>query len=180
MKLFTALTLLSTTTSQEYARINKLRGADLSSKTIKLTHDAAHLSLNSVHLESGDDAAEMAACAAHAEKDCSGSCTWCVSGAVASGCYPTSMTGRLPAGVFACSSVKLEDGGVVEDAKEVAEESIEGFESAADEVMIPKSQFFNLKQGITLTLTSDAVDNDFCDPNSDVSLAGYMNGELRY
>lgn len=41
----------------------------------------------------------------------------------------------------------------------------------------PKSQFFNLKQGITLTLTSDAVDNEFCDPNSDVSLAGYMNGE---
>jgi cathepsin A (carboxypeptidase C) len=39
----------------------------------------------------------------------------------------------------------------------------------------PKSQFFNLKQGITLTLTSDAVDNEFCDPNSDVSLAGYMN-----
>jgi cathepsin A (carboxypeptidase C) len=85
------------------------------------------------------------------------------------------MTGRLPAGVFACSSVKLEEGGVVEEAKEVAEESIEGIESAADEVTVPKSQFFNLKQGITLTLTSDAVDNDFCDPNSDVSLAGYMN-----
>lgn len=39
-------------------------------------------------------------------------------------------------------------------------------------------QTFNLKENITLTLSSAVVDKDFCDPSSPLSLAGYMNGEI--
>lgn len=38
-------------------------------------------------------------------------------------------------------------------------------------------QTFNLKENITLTLSSAEVDKNFCDPSSPLSLAGYMNGE---
>jgi hypothetical protein len=41
-----------------------------------------------------------------------------------------------------------------------------------------KVQTFNLKENITLTLSSAEVDKNFCDPSSPLSLAGYMNGEI--
>ncbi len=91
------------------------------------------------------------------------SCSWCLSGAVPSACYPTSMTFKLPAGVFQCDK----------DAEAVAEETPTS--SAVDS---KKVQTFNLKESITLTLSSSEVDKDFCDASSPLSLAGYMNGEL--
>jgi hypothetical protein len=155
-------------------------GADSISPTkkigsIKLTHVPPASS--GIHLDEatatelqlaalgGDDAAELlAACQPFTEEDrCNSSpeCSWCKSGAVASACYPASFTARLPAGVFECANQ-------VNVRKDAVKEMEEGG---------LKSQYFNLKQGITLTLTSDSVDKEFCDPNSDVSLAGYMNGE---
>lgn len=41
-----------------------------------------------------------------------------------------------------------------------------------------KVQTFDLKENITLTLSSAEVDKNFCDPSSPLSLAGYMNGEI--
>ena len=38
-------------------------------------------------------------------------------------------------------------------------------------------QTFNLKEGVTLTMSAGEVDKDFCDASSPVSLAGYMSGE---
>jgi hypothetical protein len=191
MKLAIALTLLSTTHSQEYARINKLRGVDLGSspKKIKLTNNRIDAS-NAIHLDAatklelalhkikvGDDAADLAACAAHTTVDeCSGTCSWCDSKAVSSACYPTEMTGRLPAGVFECAT-KEEREEVVTSRLERLVDRLEDLKKKDEKVV--RSEFFNLKEGITLTLTSDAVDKEFCDPNSDVSLAGYMNGESR-
>ena len=83
------------------------------------------------------------------------------------------MTNRLPAGVFDCASKKGEA------VPFVAEEAVEEAEETVKEKTAVRSEFFNLKSGITLTLSSDAVDKEFCDPNSDVSLAGYMNGEFQ-
>ena len=135
----------------------------------------------------GNDADDLAACSAlESATDCtagSASCTWCESKAVSSACYPSGMTSRLPAGVFDCSSAnnagdsKVKKGETttpLQKAKEVIEEAVEEVKPKTT----LRSEFFNLKSGITLTLTSDMVDKEFCDPNSDVSLAGYMNGEL--
>jgi hypothetical protein len=172
MKPAIALSLLSAAASQEYAPITKLRG--VSPQTIKLQNardqtvrlDPAtklELALRSVHVKVvGDDAASLAACASHPQEECSDSCTWCVSKAVSSACYPSGMAGRLPAGVFECEQTEQ----VAKEAEEVAEEEL-------------RSEFFHLKQGITLTMSSGAVDKEFCDPNSGVSLAGYMNGEQK-
>jgi hypothetical protein len=204
MKFTAALSLLvSTTHAQEYSRMTQLRGAELNTPpkkkvgTVKLTHASLIGGKNTVHLDpstlvslalssaSGDDAAELALCQPFAnEKECNASptCSWCKSGAVSSSCYPSDFTARLPAGVFECAS-KSEVG---ERARMVAsrmERLEERIISKAEEVVVEvaekklKSEFFNLKHGITLTLTSDSVDKEFCDPNSDVSLAGYMNGE---
>jgi hypothetical protein len=205
MKLAIALSFLSLATSEEYARINKLRGAELSSPKlakIQLSRDdtsASHhvhldpsdkLELNrlldpsiksdvkvgGVDIKVGDDAQDIAACAAHTtSSDCSeNNCSWCESKAVSSSCYPSSMVGRLPAGVFECGAkVSVE-----ESSQDVAKEEDTVEEMVAEEEKKQvRSEKFNLKEGITLTLSSDAVDKDFCDPNSDVSLAGYMNGE---
>ncbi|KAL7504889.1 hypothetical protein ACHAXN_002443 [Cyclotella atomus] len=203
MKLAIALSFLSLATSEEYARINKLRGAELSSPKlakIQLSRDdtsASHhvhldpsdkLELNrlldpsiksdvkvgGVDIKVGDDAQDIAACAAHTtSSDCSeNNCSWCESKAVSSSCYPSSMVGRLPAGVFECGAkVSVE-----ESSQDVAKEEDTVEEMVAEEEKKQvRSEKFNLKEGITLTLSSDAVDKDFCDPNSDVSLAGYMN-----
>ena len=42
---------------------------------------------------------------------------------------------------------------------------------------IKATQTFILEEGVTLTLDSAEVDKEFCDASSDLSLAGYMNGE---
>jgi cathepsin A (carboxypeptidase C) len=100
----------------------------------------------------------------------------------------------LPAGVFECASKTVveergemvrsrgerieERGGILGKIEDVVEGAAEDVAEVFGEKIVEKelkSQYFNLKEGITLTLTSDAVDKDFCDPNSDVSLAGYMN-----
>jgi len=91
------------------------------------------------------------------------SCSWCLSGAVPSACYPALMTSKLPAGVFQCDK----------EAEEAAEETL-----TASAVDSKKVQTFNLKESITLTLSSSEVDKDFCDASSPLSLAGYMNGEF--
>lgn len=172
--------------------------------TVKLIHDTTIGGKNTVHFDSatlvslalssasGDDAAELALCQPFAnEKECNASptCSWCKSGAVSSACYPSEFTARLPAGVFECASksevgesvvVSEERSRMVASRMERLEERIiNKAESVVEEVAQKKlkSEFFNLKHGITLTLTSDSVDKEFCDPNSDVSLAGYMNGE---
>ncbi|KAL3759807.1 hypothetical protein ACHAWU_007551 [Discostella pseudostelligera] len=88
------------------------------------------------------------------------SCSWCLSGAVPSACYPALMTSKLPAGVFQCDK----------EAEEAAEETL-----TASAVDSKKVQTFNLKESITLTLSSSEVDKDFCDASSPLSLAGYMN-----
>jgi cathepsin A (carboxypeptidase C) len=70
------------------------------------------------------------------------------------------MIGRLPPGVFECSggsSVKVEESAPVEPESK------------------KKKETFNLKEGVTLTLSSGEVDRDFCDASSPLSLAGYMN-----
>lgn len=155
----------------EYARINKLRGAELSSPKLHKIHLQGDGTSNKVHLDhstlvklqTGDDAADLAACAAHTSSaECVDTCSWCESKAVSSACYPASMVGRLPAGVFECGSAAKSS---------LKEEKVEKKETG-------RSESFNLKEGITMTLSSDAVDGDFCDPNSQLSLAGYMNGEL--
>ncbi|KAL3778858.1 hypothetical protein HJC23_001469 [Cyclotella cryptica] len=170
--------------------------------TVKLTHASTIGGKNTVHLDpatlvslslsaaSGDDAAELAICQPFAdEKECNASptCIWCKSGAVSSACYPSEFTARLPAGVFECASKNQvgENVAVSEERARMVASRMERLEdrivSKAEEVVEEvvekklKSEFFNLKHGITLTLTSDSVDKEFCDPNSDVSLAGYMN-----
>jgi hypothetical protein len=154
MKLSIALTLLSTTYSQEHA----LHGVHLGSPPNKL--DAAtelELALHKVNV--GDDAADLAACAAHATIDeCTGPCSWCVSKAVSSACYPTEMTGRLPAGVIECAT-KEEREEMVISKMDRSVHRLADLKKKDEKVV--RSEFFNLKEGITLTLTSDALDKEF-------------------
>jgi hypothetical protein len=86
------------------------------------------------------------------------------------------MTGNLPAAVFECAT-KEERKEMVTSKMDRLVHRLEDFEKKEEKKKV-RSEYFNLKQGITLTLTSDVVDREFCDPNSDVSLSGYMNGEF--
>ena len=72
------------------------------------------------------------------------------------------MTARLPAGVFQCDKTTT---------------ILEAAETPAAAAVSKKVQTFNLKESITLTLSSAEVDKSFCDASSPLSLAGYMNGE---
>jgi len=91
------------------------------------------------------------------------SCSWCDSGAVKSACYPTVLTPKLAEGVFRCDK-RVEKATVEEPAG--AEEP---------KMSTRKIETFNLKEGITLTMSAADVDKDFCDASSPLSMAGYMN-----
>lgn len=79
------------------------------------------------------------------------------------------MARKLPAGVFQCSKSSVVSVGASSPS------AVDAIEETVEEEVAVKSQTFNLKEGISLTLTTDSVDKEFCDPNSEVSLAGYMN-----
>ena len=106
------------------------------------------------------------------------SCSWCVSGAIPSACYPTSMVSQLAGGVFQCdkkettSTTTTTTFDVQHQAAEMAPAA-----AAVAATSSKKVQTFNLKESITLTLSSSEVDKSFCDASSPLSLAGYMNGK---
>lgn len=125
----------------------------------------------------------LATCGAlSSDSDCNSnkSCTWCVSGAVPSACYPSSMTSRLAAGVFDCSGGERAAGAAASSAEAVMESFSPPQEKPKGEKAEKKKakETFNLKAGVTLTLDSAEVDGDFCDASSPLSLAGYMTGEF--
>eukprot|EP00956_Cyclotella_meneghiniana_P005538 scaffold7120_cov49-Cyclotella_meneghiniana.AAC.4 len=150
---------------EKVAKIQLNRGNNSNRGIIQLTPEMHHA------LQTTNDAEDFAACSAHkSSNDCSNnsndSCTWCESKAVSSACYPSDKVGKLPAGVFECANASVTVEAVQDEGATVKEENAKS---------VKKAETFNLKSGITLTLSSDAVDNEFCDPNS-ASLAGYMNG----
>jgi hypothetical protein len=150
-----------------------IRGADLSTTSIAGPRLTALPLLNAA---AGDDdtnntddlVTTCASLSASGQSGCNAndSCSWCLSGAIPSACYPATMTARLPAGVFQCDKTTA----IVEAAETPAA-------AAAATAVSKKVQTFNLKESITLTLSSAEVDKSFCDASSPLSLAGYMNGE---
>jgi len=120
-----------------------------------------------------DDMATQAKCQPLYESECDRArdCTWCVSRAVPSGCYASSLVTRLPERTFECSAAGTTTASAsssassAETKKETKEEKNEVFE------------VFDFAGGTTLTLSSAEVDKAFCDASSPISLAGYMNGE---
>ena len=138
----------------EFKRIHTLRGASPDDVTPSGAIPRRNLS----------DADDVQKCLANKDRDgCNGQdiCTWCESKAVASACYPTQRTAQLAQSVFKCDSVSLE-----REAPSVDE---------AEPEKKPRVQTsFNLKEGITLTMSSDVVDKDFCDGSS-TGMAGYMS-----
>ncbi len=90
------------------------------------------------------------------------------------------VSGRLSSNQFK-KLMQLRGGGgdhITKVTAVVAEEMEDDTSSTTNQNTIKKIQTFNLKEGITLTLSSDEVDKSFCDPSSPLSLAGYMNGEF--
>lgn len=132
-------------------------------------------------LEDGDDSnAAMAAqvkCMAFKEtNECNADadCTWCEAGAVPSACYGSVMSEKLPSGTFKCghkSSTESTSSVVVEGVLNDAEEKIDNIAGKVDKTL----EIFDLKEGMTHTLSSAEVDKTFCDASSPLSLAGYMN-----
>lgn len=113
-----------------------------------------------------DEAAAIAKCTPLTDKvgcNANDSCTWCESGATGNACYPSMLTKELPSAVFKC------------DGKEEA--SVLKKEDKTKKATNLNVQTFNLKEGVTLTMSAGEVDKDFCDASSPVSLAGYMSGE---
>jgi hypothetical protein len=102
------------------------------------------------------------------------SCSWCVSGAIPSACYPASMVSQLAGGVFQCDK-KETTSTTTTTTFDVQHQAAEMTPAAA--TSSKKVQTFNLKESITLTLSSSEVDKSFCDASSPLSLAGYMNGK---
>ena len=113
-----------------------------------------------------DEAEAIAKCTPLTDKvgcNANDSCTWCESGATGNACYPSMLTKELPSAVFKC------------DGKEEA--SVLKKEDKTKKATNVNVQTFNLKEGVTLTMSAGEVDKDFCDASSPVSLAGYMSGE---
>ena len=149
-----------------YKKMSQLRGADLGSSP----RTASRATVGDDNI--ADEAALLAKCMALSDDkgcDADASCTWCTAGAVPSACYPTVMSSKLPAGVFECS--KKASSSAVKIEQPVAQESKKVSSTK-------KGQTFNLKEGVTLTLSASEVDPNFCDASSPLSEAGYMNGEL--
>ena len=151
--------LITTTTAQHYGeadaqfkKMAALRGVSASSK------------IGSSGF--ADEAAAIAKCTPLADKvgcNANDSCTWCESGATGNACYPSMLTKQLPSAVFKC------------DGKEEA--SVPKNVDKTKKATGVNVQTFNLKEGVTLTMSAGEVDKDFCDASSPVSLAGYMSGE---
>lgn len=124
----------------------------------------------------GDDQADLSTCSALGEQascNSSASCSWCRSGAVPSACYPSALTSRLPPGVFEC------DGGEAEvEEKDGGAANVRSFVEDVVGRKEKRVETFNLKEGVTLTMSSGEVDKNFCDASSPLSLAGYMDGEF--
>ena len=176
-------------TGAQYKRMSQLRGVSLSSSPKQRSAVRSTITFSDPN-----DAELLKTCAALAASDsCDANdvCTWCEAGAVPNECVPVQMAGKLPQGVFRCSKsahsskeVELEsifrtreaDSSLAETLKGVVEEALEVVEEQTEKAS--KSQTFHLKEGVTLTLSTDAVDKDFCDSSSPLSLAGYMSGEL--
>jgi len=165
-----------------YKKMSQLRGADLSSSP--RTTGGGGSSNQRPLLTGGDEEAELLAkCTALPEMgDCDAdeSCAWCVAGAVPSACYPAMMTSMLPEGVFECNkknpsaALPTSVGSVGEELAKAIFEDLDLVEE--EEPLLKKRvQTFNLKEGITLTLSAGEVDPNFCDASSNLSMAGYMN-----
>lgn len=171
----------------QYKRMKTIRGSS-SPPRARFVPPSASVGSEAGAVVVDDEGELLAACQALSPGGKGGcnandSCTWCVAGAVPSSCYPKSMAGRLPAGVFECGS----SGGDAVDvgspsATEVEEEDpvaeAEAASPSSHEESSPKKkkmQTFNLKEGVTLTLDAAEVDKNFCDASSPLSLAGYMN-----
>jgi len=166
MKLAVALALAlssSVAAQQHYQKVNYVRGAKSQTRpvlTASLSSDADDAACFSV-TERGD-------CSANAL------CSWCTAGAVSDACYPASRVGDLPAGVFACGGNSVSVGAAA-PASSVSAGTAKKNESSEPKWMnTKKSQTFNLKQGVTLTMSSGEIDPEFCDSGSK-GLAGYMN-----
>ncbi len=139
-----------------------IRGADLATASTPGPRLPALPLLDAV----GKDDKLIKTCASlspRGKSDCNAndSCSWCLSKAIPSACYPATMTAKLASGVFQCDKTAT--------ILQAAETPAAAFSK--------KVQTFNLKEGITLTLSSSEVANSFCDASSQSSLAGYMNGE---
>ena len=76
------------------------------------------------------------------------------------------LTKELPSAVFKCD-------GKEEEEKNASVQNEDKTKKATN----VNVQTFNLKEGVTLTMSAGEVDKDFCDASSPVSLAGYMSGE---
>ncbi|KAL7541563.1 hypothetical protein ACHAXR_012801 [Thalassiosira sp. AJA248-18] len=144
----------------QYKKIKTIRGSSSPGATT-----TARLGLD------GEGSDIMTCMALSARDNCNANdiCTWCDAGAVPSACYPTELTAQLPEGVFDCSKRS----GVTTAKADVAAAPAE--DEKKEKKRGKNSQTFNLKEGVTLTLDSAEVDQNFCDASSPLSLAGYMN-----
>ncbi|EJK62148.1 hypothetical protein THAOC_17255 [Thalassiosira oceanica] len=150
-------TVIAQRNGAEFKRIHTLRGA---------SPDDANRTPSGSTTRILSDADDVKACGANKNRDgCNGKdlCTWCESEAVSSACYPSHLTDRLASSVFQC------DGSGSSHDREAP-----GLAGESEPEKKPKVQTFNLKEGITLTMSSDVVDKDFCDGSSS-GIAGYMS-----
>jgi hypothetical protein len=142
---------------QQLKRISLLRGADVASVVASAEDD--------------DEMAIQARCQPLHEFECDQAhdCTWCVSKAVSSACYASSLArNRLPKGTFVCADASSSNDDDDEKNKSMGEKE--------KEKVVEIFDFAD--RGVKLTLSSAEVDKEFCDASSPLSLAGYMNGEI--
>ena len=165
-----------------YEKISLLRrGADpaalasssssLSNTATATADDAAASPPSSDDDEENDDMAIQAKCQPLRESECDRArdCTWCVSRAVPSKCYASSLVARLPAKTFECAA------GTTTASASSSESSAEKKKKKEEKNEV--FEVFDFDGRHTLTLSSAEVDKTFCDASSPISLAGYMNGE---
>ena len=148
-----------------YEKIALLRGADPASAASAPSSSSKGTAVAAASSSSDDDMAVQARCQTLPESECdlAPDCSWCVSGAVPSACYASSLSGRLPERTFVCAKAETaSSASSVGEGREKKTKVVEVFDFA----------------GTTLTLSSAEVDKTFCDASSPISLAGYMNGEF--
>ena len=167
-----------------YEKISLLRrGADPAalapsssslSNTAIATDDAAASPPSSDDDDEEDDMAIQAKCQPLRESECDHArdCAWCVSRAVPSKCYASSLVARLPAKTFECAA------GTTTASASSSESSAEKKKKKEEKNEV--FEVFDFAGGTTLTLSSAEVDKTFCDASSPISLAGYMNGEYLF
>lgn len=171
-------------TTTKYKKM--IRGADdLATTATAGPRPALPLLLNDGDTTTSELVKTCASLSATGQNGCNAntSCSWCVSGAIPSACYPASMTAQLPGGVFQCDKKETTSTTTTTTTFDVQHQAAEMTPAAAAVVASSsatsskKVQTFNLKESITLTLSSSEVDKSFCDASSPLSLAGYMNGK---